>query len=130
MSQFVRQTLKTVAITCLPLTVAFSSYAQSGDRTEQLEKEIQEIKLRLSNLEAAQGKSSANPKPMQLGNGWKALSNWRALKSGMSPNDVRGLLGEPARVRGGDLAFWYYTNGGEVTFISDKVTSWTEPRQN
>ena len=65
MSQFIRLALKTIAIACLPLTVALSSYAQSGDRTEQLEKEIQEIKLRLSNLEAAQGKSSANPRPVQ-----------------------------------------------------------------
>jgi hypothetical protein len=130
MSQFIRLALKTIAIACLPLTVALSSYAQSGDRTEQLEKEIQEIKLRLSNLEAAQGKSSANPRPVQTGDGWKALTNWRSLKSGMSPIDVRAALGEPARVRGGDLAFWYYANGGEVTFISDKVTSWTEPRQN
>jgi outer membrane protein assembly factor BamE (lipoprotein component of BamABCDE complex) len=128
MSQFTCLTLKMIAIACLPLTFAFSSYAQSGDRTEQLEKEIQEIKLRLSNLEAAQGKSSANPKPVQTGDGWKALTNWRSLKSGMSPSDVRAVLGEPARVKGGDVAFWYYTNGGSVTFISDRVTSWTEPR--
>jgi len=128
MSQFTCLTLKTIAIAYLPLTFAFSSYAQSGDRTEQLEKEIQEIKLRLSNLEAAQGKSSANPKPVQTSDGWKALTNWRSLKSGMSPSDVRAVLGEPARVKGGDVAFWYYTNDGSVTFISDRVTSWTEPR--
>ncbi len=67
-------------------------------------------------------------KPVQTGDGWKALTNWRSLKSGMSPSDVRAVLGEPDRVKGGDVAFWYYTNGGNVTFISDKVTSWTEPR--
>lgn len=130
MSQFTRLTLKTIAIACLPLTFAFSSYAQSGDRTEQLEKEIQEIKLRLSNLEAAQGKSSANPKPVQTGDSWKALSNWRALKSRMAPNDVRGLLGEPSRVNGGVVANWYYPNGGTATFVSDELTQWREPNQN
>jgi outer membrane protein assembly factor BamE (lipoprotein component of BamABCDE complex) len=128
MSQLTCLTLKTIAIACLPLTFAFSSYAQSGDRTEQLEKEIQEIKLRLSNLEAAQGNQTASPKPVQTGDGWKGLTNWRSLKSGMSPSDVRAVLGEPTRVKGGDVAFWYYANGGEVTFIRDKVTSWTEPR--
>ncbi len=63
MTPFIRLTLTTVAIACIPLTIAFSSYAQSGDRTEQLEKEIRDIKLRLSNLEAAQGKQAASPKP-------------------------------------------------------------------
>ena len=50
MSQFIRLALKAVAVACFPLTVAFSSYGQSGDRTDQLEKEIREIKLRLTNL--------------------------------------------------------------------------------
>ncbi len=128
MTSSTRLTFKMVAIACFTSSVALSSYAQSADRTEQLEKEIQEIKLRLSNLEAAQGKLSSNPRPVQTGDGWKVLTNWRSLKSGMSPSDVQTVLGEPARVKGGNVAFWSYSNGGEVTFISDKVTSWTEPR--
>lgn len=128
MTPFIRLTLKTVAVACIPLTVALSSYAQSADRTEQLEKEIRDIKLRLSNLEAAQGKQAASPKPLQSGDGWKALASWRALKSGMSPNDVRTVLGEPERVRGGELAIWYYPSNGQVMFINDRVDSWTEPR--
>ncbi len=128
MTPFIRLTLKTVAIACLPLSAALSSYAQSGDRTEQLEKEIRDIKLRLSNLEAAKGNPTASHKSVQTGDGWKSVANWRALKSGMSSDEVRTVLGEPTRVKGGDLAFWFYSNGGDVTFMRDKVTSWTEPR--
>ena len=128
MITFMRLTLKAVSVACLPLSVALNSYAQSADRTEQLEKEILGIKLRLTNLEAAQGKPTTSSKPVPSGDGWKAVGSWRALKSGMSPDDVRAVLGEPARVKGGDLAFWFYSNGGDVTFMRDKVTSWSEPR--
>jgi len=128
---FVSHTLRAIPVGLLALVVVCGAHAQSADRTEQLEKEILDIKLRLSNLEAAQGKQAASPKPaqpVQSGDGWRALANWRALKSGMSSNDVRNVLGEPERVKGGDVAFWYYPNGSSVTFISDRVTSWTEPR--
>lgn len=118
--------LKAVALAALVLSCG--AHAQTADRTEQLEKEIRDIKLRLSNLEAAQSKPAASAKPVQSAEGWKVLASWRALKSGMSPEEVRTVLGEPARVKGGDVAFWYYPNGSSVTFISDKVTSWTEPR--
>lgn len=128
MKPLVRLTIKTVAIACLPLTIAFGSYAQSTDRTEQLEKEIRDIKLRLSNLEAAQGKPAASAKTLQSGDGWKAPANWRALKSGMSTDDVRNLLGEPARLDGGEIAHWYYPSNGRVIFMSEKVYQWNEPR--
>lgn len=124
MSQF-KPMLKAVALAALLL--ACGAHAQTADRAEQLEKEIRDIKLRLSNLEAAQSKPAASAKPVQSGEGWKVLASWRALKSGMSPDEVRTVLGEPARVKGGDVAFWSYLNNGEVTFIRDKLTSWREP---
>lgn len=122
------QTLKIISFGLLALVVVSGANAQTSDRTEQLENEIRDIKLRLSNLEAAQGKPTVSAKPVQSGEGWKALANWRALKSGMSPDEVRTVLGEPARVRGGNVALWYYSNGGDVTFVLDTVTAWTEPR--
>ncbi len=128
MTPFIGVTLKMVAIACIPLTIALNSHAQSNDRTEQLEKEIRDIKLRLSSLEAAQGKPAASPKSVQSGDAWKALAKWRALKSGMSPDDVRGLLGEPARVEGGEIARWLYPSSGHVVFMNEKVYSWSEPR--
>jgi hypothetical protein len=127
MSQF-KPVLKTVALAALVL--ACGAHAQTTDRTEQLEKEIRDIKVRLSNLEAAQSKPAASAMPVRSGDGWKALANWRALRSGMSPIDVRGLLGEPARLDGGEVARWYYPGDGRVVFMGEKLYQWTEPTQN
>jgi len=120
--------LKTGAIGFLSLTFAVSSYAQDSDRIKQLEKEIQEIKLRLSNLEAPQGNSNNRQKPVVSSAGWKFLANWRALEKGMTPNDVRATLGEPERIRAGGITVWLYPNHGDVTFYEGKVNGWTEPR--
>ncbi len=56
------------------------------------------------------------------------LSSWRQLKKNMSEEQVRTLLGEPAKVDGGTFAFWHYRSGGTVTFYNDRLDSWTEPR--
>lgn len=56
------------------------------------------------------------------------LSSWRQLKKNMSEEQVRALLGEPAKVDGGTFAFWHYRSGGSVTFYNDRLDSWTEPR--
>lgn len=56
------------------------------------------------------------------------LSSWRQLKKNMSEEQVRALLGEPAKVDGGTFAFWHYRSGGTVTFYNDRLDSWTEPR--
>jgi hypothetical protein len=45
----------------------------------------------------------------------------------MSMEDVRSLLGEPEKIDGGSVAFWYYPRSGEVMFVSGKLTSWKEP---
>jgi len=46
----------------------------------------------------------------------------------MTPIDVRGLLGEPQRVDGGDIANWYYPNRGSVGFFLGKLNRWQEPK--
>jgi hypothetical protein len=121
------QSLKLAAFGILPLAFALSSHAQDVGRIDQLESEIQAIKLRLSKIEAAQGSANADQKPAIQAEGWKSLSTWRQLKSGMSPNEVRAILGEPGRVNGGEIANWYYANGGMSTFMHDKLYRWTEP---
>ena len=56
------------------------------------------------------------------------LGSWRQLKKNMSEDQVRALIGEPAKVDGGTFAFWHYRSGGTVTFYNDRLDSWTEPR--
>lgn len=54
-------------------------------------------------------------------------SSWRALQTGMSSDQVRSILGEPERISGGNYAMWHYPNGGYVTLISGRLSSWNEP---
>lgn len=104
-------------------------YANDGERISDLEKQVNEVRLRLARIESLLVNQGGSQLPLTTNkDGWRLLSSWRTLKTGMPPNDVKSILGEPHRVKGGDVAFWYYSNGSSVTFISDKLHSWTEPR--
>ena len=120
---------KIIVIGLLSLVVAFNSYAQDSDRIDQLEKEIQELKLRVLKLESLISKPSLAQEAVPSGEGWNSVANWRKLSTDMNTSDVRKILGEPYRVDGGNLATWYYKNDGRVTFYKGKVHDWTEPRQ-
>jgi hypothetical protein len=119
--------IKTGLLGCLILTFTLNSFARDGDRITQLEKEVQELKLRLSRLESPQSNSNQQQRTIVAGEGWKSLANWRSLKNDMSYDEVRSILGEPSRIEGGTLAFWYYSNRGSVRFFNDKVNKWQEP---
>lgn len=116
------------AIGFLSLAVISNSYAQDGERIDKLEKEMQEIKARLSRLEASPRNQSNAQEPVTSSEGWKSIANWRKLTNGMSTSDVRKILGEPQRIDGGNVAFWTYQNRGQVTFMDEKLYSWKEPR--
>jgi hypothetical protein len=118
-----------IIIGLLSFAVPFNSYANDSDRIDQLEKEIQETKLRLLKLESLLSNPSNAQKPVTSGEGWKSIMNWRKLTTDMSTSDVQKILGEPHRVDGGTVAMWYYQNGGRIMFMSGKVSSWTEPYQ-
>jgi hypothetical protein len=121
--------LKLSFIACLMLAFTIESHASDGDRITQLEKEVQELKLRLANLEAPQGGTSTTSKQAAPAKSWTALANWRALKQGMSYEEVRAALGEPERLDGGTFTRWLYPNQGRVVFYKDKLDSWSEPRE-
>jgi hypothetical protein len=121
--------VKTIAIIgLLSLAVAVNANAHDGERIDQLEKELNETRLRLLKLESLLSSPNNAQKPVALGEGWKSVSNWRKLTTDMSTSDVRGILGEPQRLDGGLLATWYYQNGGTVDFLNGKVRQWREPR--
>lgn len=58
------------------------------------------------------------------------LSSWRQLRIGLSRQDVRSILGEPRRIEGGALEYWYYGNESyknRVVFYNSYLRSWDEP---
>ena len=118
-----------IIIGCLSFAVALDCNAQDGDLVGQLEKEIQEIKARLSRLEALLGNPSKVQELVPSGDGWKSVVNWRKVTTGMGASDVQKILGEPHRVEGGRFASLYYQNGGRIFFYEGKVDRWIEPRQ-
>jgi hypothetical protein len=122
--------IKTITIIVfLSLGVAFNSYADDSDRIVQLEKEVQELKLRISKLESLLSNSSAAQEIVTSSPGYKSIANWRKLTTDMGYSDVRKILGEPQRVDGGSIAEWYYPNGGTVIFQMNKAWKWREPRE-
>jgi len=97
------------------------------ERIEQLERDMQEVKSRISALETMLSGNSKTKEVIIAGEGWKSLASWRELKTGMSYESVIEILGSAHRVNGGTIASWYYENGGEVCFFRGEVDSWTEP---
>lgn len=116
-----------IAIAATMAALSLAAHAQDADRLEQMENDIQMIKQRLSKLEGPQVGPAAEKKPSASSEGWKSRSAWRQLKNGMGPSEVRAVLGEPGRLNGGEVAFWYYPNGGVATFMSEKLYQWKEP---
>lgn len=109
------------------LCSSYNSNAADDERVSRLEKEVKEIKAQLSNLEKQVIEKNSAKKPIVFSDGWKFLANWRSLKSNMSYDQVRILLGEPEKIQGGSVAYWDYPNKGRVTFVRDKIQSWEEP---
>ncbi|MEJ2406342.1 MAG: hypothetical protein P8171_19000 [Candidatus Thiodiazotropha sp.] len=122
--------IKTVTIIVfLSLVIAFNAYADDTDRINQLEKEVQELKLRISKLESLLNKPNAAQEVVNSSEGYKSIVNWRKLTTDMGYSEVREILGEPQRVDGGSIAEWYYPNGGKVIFQMNKAWQWREPRE-
>ncbi|MES9887270.1 MAG: hypothetical protein ABW140_10690 [Candidatus Sedimenticola sp. 6PFRAG1] len=120
--------IKTIAIIgFLSLCAAFNSYAHDTDRIDQLKKEVQTLQHRVSKLESLLSSPDATQEVETTSEGWKSIANWRKLATGMPPDDVEKILGEPQRVQGGTLAIWYYQNHGRVEFLNAKLVSWSEP---
>jgi hypothetical protein len=120
---------KITIIGFLLFAVAFNANAHDIGRIDRLEKEVQEIKIRLSKLESLLSNPSKAHEQEKSGEGWKSVMNWRALTTDMDYSAVKKILGEPHQVDGGQIAHWYYRNGGVVLFMLGTVYEWREPRQ-
>lgn len=114
---------RTLVGTALALAVSVPVQADDSARIDELERRIQAIEAQLEELSRGQG-----PR-FKVGEGWKSLSNWRELRRGMRPIEVRELLGDAHRVEGGYFTRWHYPNGGVVVFANEEINKWTEPPQ-
>ena len=120
--------LKLGSIGFLLMIASINSYAHDVERIKKLEQDVQELRTRLNNLEVNKSSASNNQSFIISGDGWQSISNWRKLQTGMSPAQVRDILGEPQRVRGGGMAIWDYQNDGSVTFLRERLNMWSEPK--
>ena len=96
-------------------------------RIELLERANIDLTRRVGELEAVIKSASSQGQPIHASTGWQDLANWRQLRQGMKPDQVRALLGEPERVDAGGVTFWRWT-GAYVSFVDGKVYGWSEPR--
>ena len=111
----------------LSFVATFNSYAHDSDRIEQLEREVQETKQRLSILESKLRNKNDEKELVIADDGWKSVANWRKLISGMSTLSAKNILGDPHRIDGAKNAVWYYNNGGVVRIVDGNVDRWSEP---
>ncbi len=111
----------------LSLVATFSSYAHDSDRIEQLEREVQETKQRLSILESELQSNNDENELVIADDGWKSVANWKKLTYGMSALRVKEILGDPHKIVGAKSAVWSYSNGGVVRINDGNVSRWSEP---
>ena len=89
-------------------------------RTDELESRVAALESLLKAAPARRPAADAAPNP-------RDIANWRRLREDMSMEEVRSLLGEPEKIDGGTVAYWYYPRSGQVTFVSGRLTQWKEP---
>lgn len=96
-------------------------------RIELLERANANLEQRVRDLEALIRREPSRDQQVAISGDWRDVSNWRRLRKGMKPDQVRALLGEPERVEGGDFTYWYWADA-HVIFYSGKLDRWSEPR--
>jgi hypothetical protein len=110
---------------CLILIGASHADAAEDNSTLYLLEKIAELEARIEALENPRSGTSSVP---------AGLAAWRRLEIGMSPSQVRQILGEPKKIDSGYYTRWYYGFGTasyspeRVDFIQGQgVTGWEEP---
>lgn len=119
---------RSLLVSVLIIFLGANSYANDDSRIENLELEIELLKQRQDVLEAIIRRGDHTQGATEQSEKAQTLANWRKLRSGMRPEEVEGILGAPQKLDGGNIANWYYSNGGHVIFMADELFKWHEPR--
>lgn len=93
-------------------------------RIEQLERRVRELETL---IKTEQPRAAA---PVASSGNARDLANWRRLRKGMTPDEVRSVLGEPERIDTMTYrSIWHYADYAAVNFdgSSKKVEGWSEP---
>jgi outer membrane protein assembly factor BamE (lipoprotein component of BamABCDE complex) len=100
-------------------------------RIDSLERKVANLEQRVRELEALVKVEPSRERPVAKTANWHDIANWRRLRRGMTPDQVRDLIGEPEKVDVmSSFTIWQWGRGSEyatVSFADDKVTSWSEP---
>jgi hypothetical protein len=126
----VNPTIRTTLFTVLVFIAMPVGAAESGAATDSnLERRVVELEKRVSELEAISKNTPSKASRVATSGNWKDLQNWRQLRTTMSYDEVRALLGEPENIEGGIVARWYWGSGeAYVVFVSDRLQRWSEPK--
>jgi hypothetical protein len=107
------------ALITLSLLFFLSGQARADDTV--LEERVIELEARVEKLERLLDERFADDR-------WKDGILWSRIRTGMSEEDIRKLLGEPARKEKAIFTTWYYhktsKNHAHVWFDEGKVLGW------
>lgn len=121
--------LATLAALSVP---AFAAAQEATDslirRIDLLERRTIDLEQRVRDLKALVGRAPSLDRQVPPSPNWRDISNWRQLRQGMTPDQVRALLGEPERVNAGGFTFWHW-NEAHVYFLRGKLEGWSEPKR-
>ena len=123
---------------CLFLSIVTVSGAYAADdvslkrQVEMLSQRVGELERRLDAIESPEIKAAIQQAVPPTNPGDSADgSNWSRLKIGFTYSDVRELLGEPLKIKPGDVELWYYSDQGadgpHVKFVFRLLNNWKAP---
>ena len=121
-----------ITVSTLTFLTFYSNYTTAqDDEILMLQKKISELENRIKELE---GILMIYKEPERIlsetGQGWQNKKNWRSLKTGMTEEQVRAILGEPVKRIDGIRTLWYYPNifSSYLSFDEDgRLCVWNEP---